>query len=115
MAAITVAIVDAAGQRQLLSDGIAGQSLMELAKAHGIVGMRAECGGFCACATCHVYVDEAWWARVGEADDTEFSMLDLVGDALQDTSRLACQIKLRSELSGLVVKVAPAAVKVAEG
>ena len=107
MVQIRVTLVEASGIRRELADGTPGQSLMELARAHGVVGILAECGGLCACATCHVYVDEAWWPRVGEADDVEFSMLDLVGDALEDTSRLACQIKLRSELNGLVAYVAP--------
>ena len=109
MAQITVTMVEPSGERRVLTDGTPGQSLMELARAHGVAGILAECGGLCACATCHVYVDEAWWPRVGEAEDMEFSMLDLVGDALLDNSRLACQIKLRSELNGLVVSVAPAA------
>ena len=107
MAQITVTMIDIQGAARVLTDGTAGQSLMMLARAHGVAGIAGDCGGGCACATCHVYVDEAWWARVGEPDDIEFSMLDMVADVLQDTSRLACQIKLRSELNGLKVTVAP--------
>lgn len=109
MAQITVTIEDALGEMHVLTNGAAGQNLMELARANGIAGIWGDCGGNCACATCHVYVADSWWPRVGEPEDVEFSMLDLVADSLCDTSRLACQITLRSELSGLEVSVAPAA------
>ena len=108
MGQISVTIVDVHGVPQVLANGIAGQSLMELARSHGVAGIIGTCGGGCACATCHVYVDDAWWPRVGEPDDIEFSVLDVVADVLHDTSRLSCQITRRSELNGLRVTVAPA-------
>jgi 2Fe-2S ferredoxin len=84
-----------------------GQSLMEAGKAKGIAGILADCGGSCACATCHVYIDGDWYATVGAPDDVEAEMLDMVSDVRRDTSRLACQIKLTDKLDGLKVEVAP--------
>src|SRR5262249_9822706 len=78
-----------------------GQTLMEAAKANGIVGILADCGGSCACATCHVYVDEQWLGAVGAPDEVEAEMLDMVANVKRSNSRLACQIRLRPELDGL--------------
>ena len=68
--------------------------------------LAAECGGACACATCHVYVDEAWADRVPAAQQQEIDMLDF-GVAVQENSRLSCQIKMNAELDGLQVTLAP--------
>lgn len=68
--------------------------------------MAAECGGACACATCHVYVDEDWLAKLPAAQQQEVDMLDF-GVAVQDNSRLACQIRLSVETDGLKVTLAP--------
>ena len=81
-----------------------GSTVMENAIRNSVPGIEAECGGACACATCHVYVDEAWTALVGEPEAMEEDMLDFAYD-VQPTSRLSCQIKVRTELDGLVVKV----------
>ena len=81
----------------------AGHSLMEAAVNQGIPGIRAECGGSCACATCHVIVDPMWQATVGPPHPAEDHLLELL--ERQDGSRLACQIKLREALAGLVVRV----------
>jgi len=81
-----------------------GSTVMENAIRNSVPGIEAECGGACACATCHVYVDEAWSALVGEPEAMEEDMLDFAFD-VQPTSRLSCQIKVRDELNGLVVKV----------
>jgi len=80
---------------------------MDLAVKNGVKGIVAECGGACACATCHVYVDEAFADEVGEAGDLEDDMLDGAAAERRPTSRLSCQIKLRSELDGLKVTIAP--------
>lgn len=77
---------------------------MEAAKKNDIPGIEAECGGACACATCHVYVDEAWTGKVGKAEEMEEDMLDFAFD-VRPESRLCCQIKVSDELDGLVVKV----------
>jgi 2Fe-2S ferredoxin len=88
-----------------IEDGI---SLMEAARANGVVGIMGDCGGGCACATCHVYVADQWFEKVGAPDDIEFAMLDMVADVQKDTSRLSCQIKMSDELDGIEVTVAPA-------
>ena len=82
----------------------AGTSVMQAAIDNGIDEIVAECGGACSCATCHVYVDEAWVAKVDGASDIEKDMLECVLDP-QDTSRLSCQISVGDDLDGLVVKL----------
>src|SRR5438132_14019794 len=84
-----------------------GVSLMQGAVTGGVPGIDGDCGGASACATCHVFVDPAWIARVGERSAMEASMLEFAEGA-QETSRLACQIKARADLDGLVVRL-PAA------
>ncbi|MCZ8183101.1 MAG: 2Fe-2S iron-sulfur cluster-binding protein [Beijerinckiaceae bacterium] len=79
-----------------------GATVMETAIRNSIPGIEAECGGACACATCHVYVDEAWVASVGTAAPMEEDMLDFAFD-VRPTSRLSCQIKVSDALDGLVV------------
>jgi 2Fe-2S ferredoxin len=82
----------------------AGLSVMEGAVNNLIPGIDADCGGACACATCHCYVDEAWLAKTGEIGDMEETMLDFA-EAREENSRLSCQIKLTDDLDGLVVKL----------
>jgi 2Fe-2S ferredoxin len=107
MGSLTVTLTDVNGRVRVIADAAEGQSLMEVAKTNDVEGIGGDCGGGCACATCHVYIDPAWWEQVGAPDDIEFSMLDMAGDILRDTSRLACQIKLRAALDGLTATVAP--------
>ena len=83
----------------------AGQTVMEAAVKHAVPGIDADCGGACACATCHVYVDESWLAKTGEANSMEQSMLDFAND-VEPNSRLSCQIKVSAELDGLVESAA---------
>ena len=83
----------------------AGYSIMEGAINNNIAGIVAECGGACACATCHSYVDEAWLDRVPAMDDMEDSMLDAAFER-KDNSRLTCQIEMNDELDGIVIHVA---------
>ena len=82
-----------------------GYSVMEGAINNNIDGIVAVCGGACACATCHSYVDEAWLDKVPEMDDMEDSMLDAAYER-RDNSRLTCQIKVTDKLDGLVIHVA---------
>jgi len=84
-------------------EGEIGATVMETAIKNGIPGIEAECGGACACATCHVHVDEAWRAITGEPSPMEEDMLDFGYDVKPD-SRLSCQIKISAELDGLVVR-----------
>ncbi|SNY94300.1 ferredoxin, 2Fe-2S [Cohaesibacter sp. ES.047] len=85
-------------------DAPAGMSVMEAAVKNGVPGIEAECGGACSCATCHVYVDEAWTEKTGDPQAMEEDMLDFAQDA-NETSRLSCQIVMREDLDGLVVKI----------
>jgi len=83
----------------------AGTTAMEAAVDNDIEGIVAECGGACSCATCHVYVDPGWAAKLPPPDSQESGMLECVLDR-QDTSRLSCQIVLTPALDGLIVRVA---------
>ena len=85
-------------------DAAVGTTVMENAIKNSVPGIEAECGGACACATCHVYVDEAWVEKTGSADAMEEDMLDFAYD-LQPNSRLSCQIKVSEALDGLTVRV----------
>ena len=80
-----------------------GSTVMENAVRNAIPGIEAECGGACACATCHVYVDEAWTEAVGKPEPMEEDMLDFAFE-VKPNSRLSCQIKVRPDLDGLVVR-----------
>ena len=79
-------------------------SVMEGALQNNIPGIDADCGGACACATCHVYVDEKWFDKLQKKEDAEQDMLDMAFEP-KKFSRLACQITATDELDGLVVKV----------
>ncbi len=79
-----------------------GMSVMEGAVRHDVPGIDADCGGACACATCHVYVDEAWVSKTGSRSEMESSMLEMANE-VKPNSRLSCQIKVVEELDGLVV------------
>jgi len=79
-----------------------GLSVMEGAVNNLIPGIDADCGGACACATCHVYVDEKWAGKTGDVSDMEETMLDFAEDR-RENSRLSCQIKVSDELDGLSV------------
>ena len=81
-----------------------GTTVMENAVKNLVPGIEAECGGACACATCHVYVDDAWSATVGPPEAMEEDMLDFAYE-VRPTSRLSCQIKMSDALDGLVVHV----------
>jgi len=83
-------------------DAQAGLSVMEAAIKNMVPGIDADCGGACACATCHVYVDEVWAKKVGKAEAMEESMLDFASEQ-KANSRLSCQITVSDELDGLTV------------
>jgi 2Fe-2S ferredoxin len=82
-----------------------GWSVMEIIRENDLP-IEAACGGCCACATCHVYVDEAWLSKLTPAEDEEDSMLDEAYQ-VQENSRLSCQITFSEELDGLNVTLAP--------
>ena len=106
MREVTVTFVEEDGTARVLA-AETGQSLMQAGKDGGVAGILADCSGSCACATCHVYVDEAWFGKTGAPDAIEDEMLDMVADVRKPTSRLSCQIKLSQTLDGLKVTVAP--------
>lgn len=81
-----------------------GSTVMENAIRNAIPGIDGECGGACSCATCHVYVEDDWTGIVGEPAAPEEDMLDFAHD-VRPNSRLSCQIKVRDELDGLVVRI----------
>ena len=81
-----------------------GLTVMEGAIQNNIPGIDADCGGSCACATCHVYVDEKWFNKIQKKEDAEQDMLDMAFEP-NSFSRLACQITLTDELDGIVVKM----------
>ena len=83
-----------------------GLSVMEGAVKNNIPGIDADCGGACACATCHVYVDEDWNELLAPASDEENDQLDLA-PVIEPGSRLSCQILMRRELDGLRLRLAP--------
>lgn len=85
-------------------DAVAGSSVMEAAVRNGVPGIEADCGGACACATCHVYVEEAWRDKLDEKATMEESMLDFA-ENVEAGSRLSCQIKVTDAMDGLVVRV----------
>ena len=83
-------------------DPISPSTVMETAIKNGVPGIEAECGGACACSTCHVYVDEGWREKTGEPSPMEEDMLDFAFE-VKPNSRLSCQIKVTEALDGLVV------------
>lgn len=85
-------------------DAANGSTVMENAVRNSVPGIEAECGGACACATCHVYIDDAWAEKVGPPTPMEEDMLDFAYE-VKPTSRLSCQIKMTDALDGLVVNV----------
>ncbi|SFF73227.1 ferredoxin, 2Fe-2S [Novosphingobium sp. CF614] len=108
MGNLKVTMTDVDGLTRTFDDVAEGTTLLELGKLHGVAGIMGDCGGACACATCHIYVGEGWSDKVGKPDDIEFAMLDMVADVMKDNSRLGCQVRMSPELDGLEVTVAPA-------
>ncbi len=87
-----------------IHEGETGMSVMEVAIKNNVPGIDADCGGSCACATCHVYVDANWVDKIGAREDMEEDMLDFAFD-VRDNSRLSCQIKISDDLDGLKVNL----------
>ena len=98
-----VIYVSSSGERREV-DAKAGTTVMENATRNDIEGIEAECGGACACATCHVYVDEAWTDKLSGPEPMEEDMLDFAHEP-RENSRLSCQIVMTDELDGLTVTV----------
>lgn len=99
-----ITFIEPSGAQRMVS-AIIGKSVMEAAVQNSVRGIDAECGGACACATCHVWVDEAWRAAAGQPEFMEEQMLEYA-EGFQEGSRLSCQIKVTEALDGLIVAVA---------
>ena len=95
-----IIVTDQKGEEHTL-EAVEGWRVMEIIREHGLP-IKAECGGACACATCHVYVDEAWLDKLPAIRDDEEEMLDEAFD-VQDNSRLSCQLIMDESLDGLRV------------
>ncbi len=100
MAKITYIAADGGACTLDVDDGV---SLMEAAVANGVPGIDGDCGGNCACATCHVHIDARWLAAAGAKSEMEAAMLDFAEGVTAD-SRLACQIMASATLDGMVVR-----------
>lgn len=82
-----------------------GESLMEAARREDVPGILADCGGSCACATCHVYIDDRYMDTVEPLEDFESDMLDGVTGERRSQSRLSCQVRVKPALAGMVVMI----------
>ncbi len=82
-----------------------GLTVMEGARDNNIPGIEADCGGACACSTCHAYIDEAWVDRLPKIDEMEEDMLDFAWQPNPRTSRLTCQVKVSEDMDGLIVQL----------
>jgi ferredoxin, 2Fe-2S len=100
-----IVVIDADGKRHRLP-ALSGWRIMEIIRDHDLP-MRAECGGSCACATCHVYVAREWLDKIVPPNEEEQFMLDSVDGFNTERSRLSCQILMREDLDGLTVTLAP--------
>lgn len=89
---------------QFVHEGPDGMSVMEVAVANNVPGIDADCGGACACATCHVHVSAEWLDRLPPRGEQEQKMLDFAVGVESD-SRLSCQLAIGPELDGLVLNV----------
>lgn len=104
MKTLTINVTNLDGSEQAV-EALAGWQVMEILRDHGFP-IKAECGGACCCATCHVYVDPEWVPRLTPRSDDEDVMMDSALD-VRDNSRLSCQIVMSEELDGLRVTIAP--------
>jgi 2Fe-2S ferredoxin len=98
-----IVFIEPGGRRREVNAPI-GITLMEAARQHGVAGVVAQCGGACACATCHVYVAPEWLARLEPRDEMEEGMLESAWEP-RANSRLSCQIHITAALDGLEVAV----------
>ncbi len=99
-----IVVTDRDGNKHILQ-GDSSSTLMEIIRDEGM-DIEAACGGCCACATCHIYIDNKWLNKLDNIEDEEESMLDQAFD-VKKNSRLSCQIKLTDELDGLELELAP--------
>ncbi|WP_353412644.1 2Fe-2S iron-sulfur cluster-binding protein [Arenicella sp. 4NH20-0111] len=96
-----ITFVDYQGNERSV-EASSGDTVMEVATSNDIPGIDADCGGACACATCHVFVNEEWLKVVGKPGDLEAEMLE-VAEEVTEASRLACQVHISDEMDGLII------------
>jgi ferredoxin, 2Fe-2S len=99
----TITLIEFSGQEHTI-DAEAGKSLMQNALDNAVPGIDADCGGACACGTCHCFVEGDWAGETGEADPMEEAMLGMRPDR-EDNSRLSCQIQVTDAMDGMVVRL----------
>ena len=99
-----IKVTDREGKKHEL-EGDTNSTLMEILRDAGL-DIEAACGGCCACATCHVYINDQWLEKISPKDDDEESMLDQAFD-VRNSSRLSCQINLSEDLDGIELELAP--------
>ncbi|PZQ95281.1 MAG: 2Fe-2S ferredoxin [Cereibacter sphaeroides] len=99
-----ITYIEHGGKRNVV-DVANGLTVMQGARDSGIPGIEADCGGACACSTCHVYVDPAWVERLPPKDSMEEDMLDFAYEPDPVRSRLTCQLKVSDALDGLIVQM----------
>jgi ferredoxin, 2Fe-2S len=99
---VKITFIDSAGTARNV-EGDVGATVMETAIKQGVPEIEAECGGACACSTCHVYIDDAWREKVGAPAPMEEDMLDFAFE-VKPNSRLSCQIKVSEDFDGLIVR-----------
>ncbi len=104
MKTLTLRVTDPEGHEHVV-EALAGWQVMEILRDYGF-SIKAECGGACCCATCHVYIDPEWLSRTGGPNDDEEAMLDSALE-VRDNSRLSCQIIMSEALDGLRLRIAP--------
>jgi 2Fe-2S ferredoxin len=99
---VKITFIDSGGTARTVEAEV-GSTVMETAIKNSVPEIEAECGGACACSTCHLYVDEAWREKTGEPSPMEEDMLDFAFE-VKPNSRLSCQMKVREDFDGLVVR-----------
>ena len=98
-----IVFIEPGGARREIAAPV-GITLMEAARQHGVRGIVAQCGGACACATCHVYIDPAWTSKLEPREDMEEGMLETTWEP-RENSRLSCQVHVTAEMDGIEVTV----------
>lgn len=101
---VSITFIEQGGEEHKV-EGAVGQTLMEVAKRNNIPGIPADCGGACACATCHVWVTEDWVSRLPEISEEEDTMIEFGVEEREQGSRLSCQIPVTDELEGIVLRI----------
>lgn len=101
---VQITFIDS-NEQQTVVQAEVGSSLMNAATEHGVDGIDASCGGACACATCHCFIDDAWLSMIGEVDSLEDDMLDCTEVERRDGSRLSCQVTVTNDMDGMIVHI----------